>query len=344
MNPTRHDRFGWAHAFFVLAGAWICTAASAETINCDGAGGAGSGAGRISAVPYVISAAGVYCLTQKITSNLSSGAAITINANNVELDLNSFTIGNLPAGASTSAVGVYAVDRQNIVIKNGILRGFWAAIALVNGTTASSSNTTALSSGHTVEGITCDSSYFLGMVIEGPFAAVRGNTVINTKGSTVLGSLLQGAQPTAPNAANAITVRMSSGAVVEGNLVVDTDCTNACTPATAAAFGIDVAGSVGASISGNVVANAAIPTAGESCAIAIDTIQGTTNVASTGVFVGGNTLTNWNQGIRFSAGSVGPPAVPASSGAFRANQALGVTNPYNNGGNNVPSSGANFSF
>src|ERR1700739_3514221 len=85
----------------------------AETINCDGGGAAGSGAGKITQalIPYTITAPGVYCLTQKISTNLvgtvgGTTAAITVNANNVVIDLNGFAIGNLAAGPSTQAFGI----------------------------------------------------------------------------------------------------------------------------------------------------------------------------------------------------------------------------------------------
>src|SRR6266853_5915695 len=137
--------------------------AFAETTRCT----------AISAVPFTISTPGVYCVTQKISSNLLSGAAITINANNVVLDLNNFAIGNLAAGPATGAIGVEAIDRQNILVRNGILRGFWAAVARHDGASATSS-------GHVVTHITSDHSYRWGFWIDGPDAYVGGNTMLST--------------------------------------------------------------------------------------------------------------------------------------------------------------------
>lgn len=41
----------------------------------------------ITAAPFTINAPGIYCLTQDIATNLASGNAITIDTNNVVLDL-----------------------------------------------------------------------------------------------------------------------------------------------------------------------------------------------------------------------------------------------------------------
>src|SRR5262249_35868406 len=74
--------------------------------------------------PATITAEGIYCLIQDFTLNMASGNAIDIQANNVELDLNSHKLGNLAAGPGTTARGIHALDRKNITIKNGSIRGF----------------------------------------------------------------------------------------------------------------------------------------------------------------------------------------------------------------------------
>ena len=62
--------------------------ARAETVNCT----------PIDYLPYTISAQGVYCFTQHLGTNMTSGNAITINTNNVVIDLNGFKLGGLGAG------------------------------------------------------------------------------------------------------------------------------------------------------------------------------------------------------------------------------------------------------
>jgi hypothetical protein len=314
-------------AFHPFAFALVCTfagpSALAETTVCDGAGAAGSGAGKITSVPVTISLPGVYCVTQKISSNLTSGAAITINANNVLLDLNDFAIGNLAAGASTTAVGVFAVDRQNIHIRNGILRGFWAGVGLVNGTEIGL--TTALSSGHVVEGITADTSYIAGIVVQGPYVTVRNNRVLNTTGSNVVNSTVPGAQ----NNASGILVGGGVGIHVSGNEVLNTDCTNGCTT-SANVSGIDVSPSFGTVVEDNILTNQAVttvPTNG-SAAIHFDSNNGTGD--TTNAFVIRNVMSNWTNGITFcNNGSF------VCTGDMVENGAQGVTNPYSSGGTAV---------
>jgi hypothetical protein len=327
--------------FGVCCGVFAAGAARAETTVCDGGGVAGSGAGKISAVPFTISAPGVYCLTQKISSTLTSGAAIAINANNVVLDLNGYAIGNLAAGPATSAVGIYAVDRQNIVVRNGILRGFWGCITLVHGTTVGL--TTALSSGHVVEGVTADTCYLTGIAVEGPYAVVRSNKVMNTKGSavaTVTGLV---------NAAVGISV-VGADALVVHNVVVDTDCSNGCANTAtkgAIALGIGMASAPSSVVENNTISNHAMPTVtglgsnAVSAGIYIYQYQHAGSAGSTNVFVISNQLANWEYGIFYQPANGGTTTV-ASTGDFLLNGTQTVTTPYVGGTNINLNSGMNF--
>src|SRR5438105_8951942 len=67
----------------------------------------------ITAVPTIITAQGIYCFNQDFNTPITSGAAIDIQANNVILDLNGHLLGNLAAGAGTTAVGISSSDRKN---------------------------------------------------------------------------------------------------------------------------------------------------------------------------------------------------------------------------------------
>jgi hypothetical protein len=311
--------------------------AQAETTVCDGGGAAGSGAGKISAVPFTISLPGVYCLTQKISSTLTSGAAITVNANNVVLDLNGYAIGNLGAGPATSAAGIYAVDRQNIVVRNGILRGFWSGVTLVNGTRVGL--TTALSSGHRVEGVTADTCYLAGIALEGPYAVVRSNKVMNTKGSavaTVTGLV---------DLSIGISVIGADG-YVANNVVTDTDCSNGCTSSVsspAAAFGIAMGSAPSSVVENNTVSNRGMPTViglgNGAASAAIYLYQSKNSAASTNVFVISNQMSNWQYGIFYSTNAA---AGTVSTGDFLQNGTQTVTTPYVGGTNINLNSGMNF--
>jgi len=329
----RRPFYGFGQIALAAACCFAGSSALAEIRVCDGGGAAGSGAGKITSVPYTISAPGVYCVTQKITSALTSGAAITITANNVLLDLNDFAIGNIGAGPSTTAIGIEAIDRQNIHIRNGTLRGFWVAIGLLNGTAIGLA--TANSSGHTVEGILADTSYFAGIAATGPFVSIKNNKVINTQGSNV-------ANPTFPansaiNAAFGILAGPGIGIHVTGNEVYDTDCTNGCTASTASVAGIVIQPTThGTVVENNIIVNQALSAIAGSQAIHFGGQNGT--AASFDGFVYYNTINQWAQGVTFCNN---PGFV--CTGVMFNNTSASVTSPYNGGTSpSVPVAGTNF--
>src|SRR5262245_46944859 len=126
-----------ASLLVVLAIALGAVPAFAETVNCT----------PITSLPAVITVQGVYCLTGDLSTAIAAGAAIDIQTNNVVLDLNAFKLGGLAAGPSTQAAGIRAVNRQNITIKNGTIRGFVQGILL---------DDSGGSKGHIVEDIRAD--------------------------------------------------------------------------------------------------------------------------------------------------------------------------------------------
>ena len=99
--------------------------AGAETINCT----------EIAKLPYIITAPGIYCLQSDLSTDIATGAAIEVAADDVVLDLNRHALDGSAAGASTEAYGVYAFDRKNITLRNGTIRGFVSGV-LLNGATA----------------------------------------------------------------------------------------------------------------------------------------------------------------------------------------------------------------
>ena len=102
--------------FSVLSLAFIfLSAAQAETTECT----------VITSLPYAINTQGIYCLKGNLESNMTSGNAITINTNNVVLDLNGYKIGGLAAGAGTNANGIFAGQRQNILL--GVSSCWWTS-------------------------------------------------------------------------------------------------------------------------------------------------------------------------------------------------------------------------
>ena len=71
--------------------------------------------------PIQINEPGSYVLTSNLIVTTANVNAINIDANHVTLDLNGHDIYAVSIGTRT---GIYAYNRYNITIKNGIVRGF----------------------------------------------------------------------------------------------------------------------------------------------------------------------------------------------------------------------------
>jgi parallel beta-helix repeat protein len=157
----------------VVAPCLLATAppALAETVNCT----------NITALPATITVPGVYCLKQDLATSMTSGAAITINANSVTIDFNGYKLGGLGGGPATTASGVYADNRKNVTLRNGNIRGFFYGIFLPD------SNSGA-SSGHLIENNLVDSSTYSGISVRGSGIIVRNNRVLNTTVTSTIGA------------------------------------------------------------------------------------------------------------------------------------------------------------
>jgi hypothetical protein len=149
----------------LLALPWIAPSAhAAESYdNC---------ANFIDSLPTVISTQGVWCLRKDLATNLASGNAIEIQANNVTLDCNDFKIGGLAAGDSSTTRGITAYGVQNATIRHCNIRGFQIGIALSGG-------------GHLVEDNRLDNNLANGIYSDNSEKLrVRRNAIYDT-GSTV---------------------------------------------------------------------------------------------------------------------------------------------------------------
>ncbi|HEY0660323.1 MAG TPA: hypothetical protein VGD21_03230 [Lysobacter sp.] len=139
--------------------------ASAETSNCT----------AISSVPTTITTQGVYCLTDDLSTAITTGAAITIDTNNVTIDCNDRKLGGLAAGSGTQASGIYANARLNIAVRNCSIRGF------LHGVYLSGSN----GGYHLIENNRFDLNTSYAIRTHGDGTTIRGNRVYDTGGSTV---------------------------------------------------------------------------------------------------------------------------------------------------------------
>jgi len=152
----------------------------------------------ITAVPFTISVRGHYCFANDVRTNLSTGNAITILADDVLLDLNGFSLDGTAAGTGTNANGIFTFDRRHVTVRNGTVRGFFDGVQLGAGG--------ARVAGNTVERIRADLNV-VGIAVLGLGGGhvVRDNVVTNS-----------GA---APVERNGIGIAVYGGADVVNNVV-----------------------------------------------------------------------------------------------------------------------------
>lgn len=84
----------------------------------------------ITSVPFTISAPGKYCLTSDLYAG-QAPTAITVDADDVVLDLGGWTLRGIYDGGVTSEstnVAIYVTGQRNVTIRNGTISGFYAGI------------------------------------------------------------------------------------------------------------------------------------------------------------------------------------------------------------------------
>lgn len=176
--------------------------------------------GFITSVPATISSQGVWCLDRNVGTALSTGNAVLIQANNVTIDCNHFKIGGLAAGDGTSTIGIRAINRRNVTVRNCNIRGFRTAIRLTGG-------------GALVEDNRLDHNTFAGIWVAGDGNRVQRNAVFETGGvptgswavgitgqADVIDNVIDGVTATGTNrGAIGILTADGSGQVVRGNRV-----------------------------------------------------------------------------------------------------------------------------
>jgi hypothetical protein len=248
-------------------------------------------------LPYIINVQGNYCLNRSLSTDITTGAAITIESDFVNLDLGGFKVGGGNAGFGTLTSGVYALNRKNITVRNGNIRGFYKGVFLEE-----DDATPGLSSGHLVQGVHVDENTFAGIWVEGVGNMARRNRVVATTGST-----------TVPNSEALGIVVFGPGA-----RVLDNDVLNTTPTGSGAGFGIQLNGAAGSVVRSNRVGN--------------EVLGNTRGIAVRGGSV--NVLVIMNDTVRTDYGFVYDGT---SSGKYRDNLTTGVTIPFTGGtdvGNN----------
>ena len=89
------------------------------------AGGGGGVGTKITSVPYTIFTPGFYYLDRNLVYS-GNGNAITIEADNVTLDLMGYSLNY--TGPANEPNGIYMLGRKNVEIRNGSISGFWTGI------------------------------------------------------------------------------------------------------------------------------------------------------------------------------------------------------------------------
>jgi parallel beta-helix repeat protein len=179
-------------------------------------------AGFIDTAPTTISTQGVWCLRHDLATNVTSGAAITIAANNVTIDCNDFKIGGLAAGPATQTSGILAINRQNASVRHCNVRGFLVGIDITGG------------AGHLVEDNRLDNNLYAGIRADADTNTVRRNRVYDTGpaeedlpaygiygGGEIVDNVIRNVvSKSATYRAIGIYVRGVNGSTVAGNQVV----------------------------------------------------------------------------------------------------------------------------
>jgi parallel beta-helix repeat protein len=193
---------------FILFSLSLSTAAQAETTICT----------QITS-SYTISAPGIYCLSGSISGS------IQINASDVEFDLN----GHALDGLNSTGTGIYAVNRNNITVRNGTIRGFQTGVQI-----------DGKGSGHLFEHLRVMDNGGIGISMNGSGSIVRNNAFLRNGGN--------------PGAGARWAIRaVGTGVHVHDNEVVDTGV--GITPNEV--VGINVSGT-GVVVERNVVSNTAV--------------------------------------------------------------------------------------
>jgi len=151
---------------------------------------AGAACTAITAVPATLSSNGRYCLTQDVSMGGTSGAAITIDADAVALDLQGHTVRGSGA-ANVSTVGINVAGHKYFDIGNGSIAGFSRGVAVVaDGATRSRAGA--------VHDLDVHRSFLYGLLIDCDGCSVRDNAVTDTSlpagfpGYTVDGIAVEG--------------------------------------------------------------------------------------------------------------------------------------------------------
>jgi hypothetical protein len=168
---------------------------------------------KITSLPYEINTPGVYYLAGDLSYAGDNFFGITINADNVTLDLMGFTLAY--TGTGTLKYGIWMWGRKNVEIRNGTVRGWYTGIAedyynlpvghrVINIRAEENGSGVSLrGNGHLIQGCTVSSSLpgASGLSIDFGTGIITGCVVKNCGGHGIFGG-------------------SGGGTVISGNVVV----------------------------------------------------------------------------------------------------------------------------
>jgi len=244
-----------ALTFVLLAPAAM---ARAEVVNCT----------NIATLPFTVTSPGIYCFNASLAYPAASGIAINIASDDVVLDLNGHVLDGSAAGPATTTYGILALDRTNVTVRNGAVRGFYIGVQLAG---RSPQNNLA-------EDLRVDRSTTYGLVLRGLGSVARHNIVTRTGG-----------------VANGLAIGIYGAG--DGVHVVDNEVVGTVEGPGGQAMGIRVDSGVGAVVERNVVSNASFgPT--DSYGIRLSQSSPQATIAT-------NRIVNFRNGIFFTFGGSG---------------------------------------
>jgi hypothetical protein len=130
--------------------------------------------GEIDTVPFTIAASGTWCLKKDLTTTNAFGAAITVDANDVTVACNGFSVKNTAVGSPNNSNGVLVVDRMHVTVRDCRFDGFDIGVNIYG--------QKATSRGHLVERNRMDHSRTAGISLRGDDSVVRDNQLHETGG------------------------------------------------------------------------------------------------------------------------------------------------------------------
>lgn len=223
----------------------------------------------ITALPFTISAPGTYCLKASLATAAVTGAAVSVESDDVLIDLKGFALDG-PAVPTAFTIGVRALDRRHVSVRNGTVRGFQVGVLL--------QSTAVEPAFYSVERVRAIANTNVGLrVASAGSNVVRDNAVLSTGG-------FDNAIPTC------VGIDVSgAGSRVEGNLISGLV---AC-PAGGTRAAIQISSCLGCLVQGNEALSGAVLANSEGV-----------QVLSADALVVDNRLTRFSTGVLFSAGSV----------------------------------------